>query len=143
MSNQDSFLHMRISSADKALLVKAANGSKLTDFVINASLEKARKIMFDNMSIEEATEILNKNVADEIMDGFEIVKTEKPKIEKRVFSMRHAIDTIDDYIRQFGYTVTAECYTKTEMTLYKESGNAWVFDGKLNKRELVEFANNL
>jgi uncharacterized protein (DUF1778 family) len=143
MSNQDSFLHMRISSADKALLVKAANGGKLTDFVINASLEKARKIMFDNMTIEQATEILESNVADEIMNGFEVVKTEKQKIEKRVFSMRHAIETIDDYIRQFGYTVTAERYTKEEMTLSKESGKAWIFDGKLNKRELVEFANNL
>lgn len=98
---------------------------------------------FDNMSIEQATEILESNVRDEIMNGFEVVKTEKKKIEKRVFSMRHAIDTIDDYIRQFGYTVTAERYTKDEMTLSKEIGSAWVFDGKLNKRELVEFANNL
>jgi uncharacterized protein (DUF1778 family) len=134
---------MRISSADKALLVKAANGSKLTDFVINASLEKARKIMFQEISIEEMNDVLEKDVAAEIMDGFEVVKSAKPKIEKQVFSMRHAIDTIDDYIRQFGYTVTAERYTKAEMTLCKESGNAWVFDGKLNKRELVEFANNL
>lgn len=142
--NQESFLHMRISCADKALLVKAASGSKLTDFVINASLEKARKIMsFDNMNIEQATEILENDVKNEIMDGFEVVKTEKPTIEKRIFSMRHAIDTIDDYIRQFGYTVTAERYTKDEMTLNKEIGNAWVFDGKLNKRELIEFANNL
>jgi hypothetical protein len=134
---------MRISSADKALLVKAANGSKLTDFVINASLEKARKIMFQEISIEEMNDVLEKDVAAEIMGGFEVVKSVKQKIEKRVFSMRHAIETIDDYIRQFGYTVTAERYTKTEMTLFKEIGNAWVFDGKLNKRELVEFANNL
>lgn len=57
--------------------------------------------------------------------------------------MRHAIDTIDDYIRKFGYTVTRDAYNKSEMTLRKEVENAWVFDGKLNKRELVEFANNL
>lgn len=121
MSNQDSFLHMRISSADKALLVKAANGSKLTDFVINASLEKARKIM--NTEKEQ--------------------KAPAVKIEKRMFSMRHSIDTIDDYIRKFGYAVTNDNYSKNEMTLRKDIGSGWMFDGKLNKRELVEFANNL
>lgn len=59
MSNQDSFLHMRISSADKALLVKAANGSKLTDFVINASLEKARKIMNTKTTETKKSNIFN------------------------------------------------------------------------------------
>ncbi len=57
---------------------------------------------------------------------------------------KHSVDTIDEKLRENGFTVTRDQYTDSDYTLRKETATSWDFENKFySKKDLVDFANTL